>query len=248
MRTRAISHRPSAISRERVPSIRLLAQDFRLQTQDPLARRAFTLIEIVVVISVILVLAALTLSVSVAVVKGSEVRQTETTIRLLQQALREWELQADRTISYGDGGGFDLDWNTLDEPTEPTEALLMVIGKSEPVRRILAQIDPDFTEVTEENHDFAPGVTSRVLRIYDAWGAPIVAVFPGRPWIQGDIGTPDPDGTIRTAAETECGVAPNRQIMFVSPGPDAEFGNLTMQPDTPEFKLTIDNLYSEKIR
>ena len=61
----------------------------------------FTLVEMVIVIGVIILLAALTLSVSVAVVEGSEVRQTENTIRLLTAALQEWEAQADRKVSYG---------------------------------------------------------------------------------------------------------------------------------------------------
>ncbi|MHC5015700.1 MAG: type II secretion system protein [Planctomycetota bacterium] len=60
------------------------------------ATKGFTLVEMVIVIGVIILLAALTLSVSVAVVEGSEVRQTENTIRLLTAAIQEWEAQADR--------------------------------------------------------------------------------------------------------------------------------------------------------
>ena len=62
---------------------------------------AFTLVEMVIVIGVIILLAALTLAVSVAVVEGSEVRQTESTMQLLDTALREWEALSDRKITYG---------------------------------------------------------------------------------------------------------------------------------------------------
>jgi type II secretory pathway pseudopilin PulG len=69
--------------------------------RHPYTAAAFTLVEMVIVIGVIILLAALTLAVSVAVVEGSEVRQTESTIQLLDTAMREWEALADRKIQYG---------------------------------------------------------------------------------------------------------------------------------------------------
>lgn len=217
-------------------------QASRRKTQAPQAKLAFTLIELVVVISVILVLAALTLSVSVAVVQGSEVRQTEATLKLFEAAVREWELQADRTISYGNGPGFELDESVL-TATESTEALLMIISKNDAARKILAQIDPDaFKSEEMDNHPFAVGTTVEVPRIYDAWGNQIVSVFPGPTWSSGP--GPNPDGTAQTGVETICGVAKERRICFASPGPDGQFGDMSAPQDTRDFELTTDNVYS----
>jgi prepilin-type N-terminal cleavage/methylation domain-containing protein len=63
-------------------------------------RRAFTLIEMVVVIGIIVLLAALTVAVSSTLTRKAEERQAEDTLRLLDMALQEWETAADRQISY----------------------------------------------------------------------------------------------------------------------------------------------------
>ena len=67
-------------------------------------RRGFTLLEIVVVISLILFLVGLTLTVGVTVIERSEITQTENTMRLLDMALQEWEIAADRKLSWGRDG------------------------------------------------------------------------------------------------------------------------------------------------
>jgi hypothetical protein len=54
----------------------------------------------------------------------------------------------------------------------------------------------------------------------------------------------DPDGTIRNDLELRCGIAANRQICFVSAGPDGSFGDLTAPPDTDDFVSAEDNVYS----
>ena len=66
--------------------------------------RGFTLVEMTIVIGIVILLAGLTLAVTVSVVQGSEVRQTELTIRLLDSAIQEWEAQADRQVTYGIDG------------------------------------------------------------------------------------------------------------------------------------------------
>src|SRR5262249_42799804 len=63
-------------------------------------RRGFTLVEMVIVIAIIVVLASLTFAVGTAVMANSEVRQTTATIKLLDAAVKEWETQADRKISF----------------------------------------------------------------------------------------------------------------------------------------------------
>lgn len=63
--------------------------------------RAFSLLEIVVVLGVILLLAALVLAVSGSVLAASERRETENVMRLLEQATLEWEQALGRPINYG---------------------------------------------------------------------------------------------------------------------------------------------------
>ncbi|MHC5007591.1 MAG: type II secretion system protein [Planctomycetota bacterium] len=222
--------------------------------------RGFTLVEMVIVIGVIILLAALTLSVSVAVVEGSEVRQTENTIRLLTAAMQEWEAQADRRVTYGienkpcPGDVYEIAQSDATDPDQMLEdarlatwELFRIIGRPTSVKQILAQVDLEAVAQEEDEDD--PAIVW--LKFFDAWGEPIVAVFPGRTWVQGpcnqddqaDYGDRDRDSTIRTFVEAACGGAANRQICFISAGPDGEFGNLSTN-DPAELDLAEDNLYS----
>jgi type II secretory pathway pseudopilin PulG len=213
----------------------------------------------VIVIGVIILLAALTLSVSVAVVEGSEVRQTENTIRLLTAAIQEWEAQADRQVSFGineqpynQGERYEIQQpvnsGDLDQFVEDshvaTQWLFTIISRPSSVKQILAQVDPEFVEQGVVQDDAGNDVDTFVVR--DAWGNPIVAVFPGRTWADGydAIDDRDSDGTLRADLEKMCGIAANRQICLISAGPDGEFGDLTQPPDTDESKLAKDNVYS----
>jgi prepilin-type N-terminal cleavage/methylation domain-containing protein len=217
------------------------------------ATKGFTLVEMVIVIGVIVVLAALTLSVSVAVVEGSEIRQTENTIRLLTTAIQEWEAVADRRISYGQddqpygGEVYEIKANMVDEQ-EATDWLMTIITKPESVRKILAQINPD---AVEDHVEFVnPDTNEQVytMRVKDAWDHQIIAVFPGRTWMNdaddGNLYTyqRDADGTIRTEQEEHRAIAVNRQICFVSPGPDGEFGDFMGDEDAVD--ETDDNIFS----
>jgi type II secretory pathway pseudopilin PulG len=204
--------------------------------------RGFTLVEMVIVIGVIILLAALTLSVSVAVVEGSEVRQTENTIRLLTAAIQEWEAQADRQVSFGineqpynQGERYEIQQpvnsGDLDQFVEDshvaTQWLFTIISRPSSVKQILAQVDPEFVEQGVVQDDAGNDV-------------------PGRTWADGydAIDDRDSDGTLRADLEKMCGIAANRQICLISAGPDGEFGDLTQPPDTDESKLAKDNVYS----
>ena len=108
-----------------------------------MTRRAFTLVELVVVIGVILLLVGLTLSVSVAVIEQSERRETENVLRLLDMAMKEWEVTTDRKLSWWDH--FDSqnlkDQTDIHADTKPiliiTE-MLDVIQRPAPVKEIIA--------------------------------------------------------------------------------------------------------------
>lgn len=222
----------------------------------------FTLVEVVVVIGIIILMVALTISVGVVVVEGSEVRQTETVLRQLDTALQEWQTHADRRVTWGDnstGAVYDMQWDTT-HVFRITE-LLNTIARSSNIQSIVAGIDPDFVHTYRfENYPewIAPAdeadmdntwavnntgpISSLGLAILDAWGQPFRIVHPG--CLDGSAGcvtittgAVDADGTVRTGIEIEYGIAKNRQILFVSAGPDGKFGKLHL--DTP-FDSLID--------
>ena len=67
--------------------------------------RAFTLIEIMVVISIILVLASLVLGVGSALLRRAERSQVESAMTIMESAFTEWEGQTGRPVTYN--GAFD---------------------------------------------------------------------------------------------------------------------------------------------
>ncbi|MCH8825236.1 MAG: prepilin-type N-terminal cleavage/methylation domain-containing protein [Planctomycetes bacterium] len=234
--------------------------------------RGFTLIELVVVIAIILLLLGLTLSAGLAIRKQSEVRETENILRLLDTAMQEWQRIAERPLSWGEddnpiiGIKYDLQGKIGALPLTPemlviTE-LLEVINRPDQVKNIIAQIDSDFIHryvfrqypawikpMDEDDMDgFAGGIT-----VLDAWGWPIYATHPGRvanpdafPVDNMPVIYPiDEDGTVSTYNEGIYGTAMNRTVVFVSAGPDGEFG---LQSATGiEFENTRDNIFSTAI-
>ena len=214
--------------------------------------KGFSLVELTVVIGLIVLLAGLTLSGSAAVLRHSERRQSRTVLAQLDAAITEWELQADRKLtwlqlppdSFADYDARDLH-STTPEVLIITE-IFDVVMRSATVREMIAGIDPEF--VYHYNDDSAPWldeplekghVNDRFLgsvTVLDAWGTPIYATHPGRLWIDGDAVGPyslerDQDGTIQTYNEENYGIAPNRRIVFVSAGPDGLFGLPEEFPD-----------------
>lgn len=213
------------------------------------ARRSpgFTLIELVVVISLILLLVGLTMSVGLAVRSQSETRQTENVLILLDQAVKQWQIAADRQLSWGtsttpNDPAYDIDADG--DAAEQLKDLLERIRTNSAARDILAQIDNDFLQQVEDDDG------KLVLRLVDPWGSPVCLIHPGRvadPVNFGDVlDEADIDGTIRTDHENEFGVALNRALLFLSAGPDGEFGDLSADPDLDDFKQTQDNVYSYK--
>lgn len=238
------------------------------------SRGGFTLIELVVVIGIMLLLLGLTLSVGVAVRTQSETRETENTLRLLDTAMQEWERSADRQLSWGqdgtpNGSVYDMRGAVAQPPLTPeilviTE-LLQTISRPSAVKQIVAQIDPDFIHTYRAGEYPVwiqpPDESEMDLRfdgeitVLDAWGWPIYATHPGRvsdPAVFMEDGNPiydepDVDGTVRTYNEGIYGVARNRQVCFVSAGPDGDFGDMR-DVDSPLFDRTKDNLYSYPVK
>lgn len=64
-------------------------------------RRAFTVLELVVVIGVILILMTLALTVTGSVLAGNDRRSMQSTFLLLDQAIASWQAQTGRELSFG---------------------------------------------------------------------------------------------------------------------------------------------------
>jgi type II secretory pathway pseudopilin PulG len=177
-------------------------------------RRAFSLLEIVVVLGVILLLAALVLAVSGSVLAASERRETENVMRLLEQATLEWEQALGRPINYGPKVE-----PILSPPAQPEPAtrdvyeenfggswmscvLMQRFGENERTRDIVSKIPETYSRRWRTGDPALPGVwgnisavatnpnrmpngNGNVPLVLDAWGFRIGVCFPGRPWRNG---------------------------------------------------------------
>lgn len=193
------------------------------------ARRAFTLVEMLIAIGVVVALAAITLTASMSLARGSEIRQTENTIRLLDLALSEWEAQADKKLTWGTNdpsNGVKYDMANGTPHVFTVTEMLVRIGRSQPVKEIVAQIDDQFlyrydtsepapswialvnpgdadpngaSAASVYSSDDLDGLGQPVngtLAVLDAWGTPIRAVHPGRVALPNDVAPFDEDGTV----------------------------------------------------
>ena len=218
--------------------------------------RGFSLVELTVVIGIVVLLAGLTISAGTAVVRNAEHRATETALVQLDAAVREWELLADRKLTWAEPGEQAEVHAVTPEVLIITE-ILDVVTRNAASRDLIAHIDPDLVYRYED--DTAPWLSSPMemsevndrfigsLTVLDAWGTPVYATHPGRAWVPDDGPDRDDDGTIRTRNEKDYGISPNRRIVFVSAGPDqrfglpAEFYPLDMQAMR---EARLDNIYS----
>lgn len=228
--------------------------------------RGFSLVELTVVIGIVVLLAGLTLSAGTAVVRNAEHRATATALTQLDAAVREWELLADRKLSWWEYNDAPDRYDASDVHSDTSDVLIIteildVVTRNAASRDLIAHIDPDLVYRYED--DTAPWLSNPMemsevndrfvgsLTVLDAWGTPVYATHPGRPWTaadgQQDGLERDPDGTIRTLNEQRYGTAPNRRIVFVSAGPDQRFG-LPAEFYPPDMQAMrearLDNIYS----
>jgi len=217
-------------------------------------KRAFTLIEMLVAIGILVLLTGLLVSGSAALVQRSEIRETETAITILDDALREWERRAERRLVRRPGGELDPQTPFIFVITE----VLRTARRTDAVRDLLARIDPS------RLYTYSAGEIPPWIRVYaeeqalplfigemtvlDAWGTPIYATHPGE---LSSSGVRDEDGTERTLNERYYGSCIHRRTCFVSAGPDGLFGLDTefpgMAPPTREAakeEARSDNVYS----
>ena len=137
--------------------------------------RAFSLLEIVVVLGVILLLAALVLAVSGSVLAASERRETENVMRLLEQATLEWEQALGRPINYGPKAepgltgvpARDVYEERNDVPTNPNDTLslpwmscvlMQRFGENERTRDIASKIPETYSRKWRNGDPALPNV------------------------------------------------------------------------------------------
>lgn len=223
----------------------------------------FSLLELTIVIGIILLLAALVVAVSTAVIAANEKRNTQNTLAVLDAAMKEWERQVDRPVTFQNATGETGAWDVVLDPTitvlgipaavtqyngtgdlqkhrRRTVALIELLAKQPDVETVLARLPED--TLRRVRTATTPVQYANSKEVLDAWGNTILAIFPGRAFRTGDGGTPDADGSIRTVSEsTSPRFCRNRQVLFVSAGPD---GILLDNGSTASVDESADNLYS----
>ena len=150
-------------------------------------------------------------------------------------------IESESIFRYDSTTATDPPWLTLPNPEEPN-------------------IDPNessaLSDFNNQVWDDLPGAPG--LAVLDAWGKPIRAIHPGRianpaspfndnPNTVGLDGTIFIESTNFNGMEEVYGVCRNRQVTFVSAGPDGKFGNLSAADGTPEREATTDNVYSTEV-
>lgn len=229
-------------------------------------RRAFTIVELLVVVGVIVLLVGITMTVGTAVAERAEISQTSRTIDLLDATVDAWQTDARRNVTWGrdgnpSGATYDMQADT-DEIFVITE-LLDVLLRSDEAMAVFSRIDPRYIHRYEagvypewivtaaQRHELDERFDDS-LTILDAWDTPIYALHPGREWRDTDDEyRRDNDGTYRTDRELKYGIARNRRIAFVSAGPSGRFGSMTgdSYPDIEGDQADLDdNIYSYPLR
>lgn len=228
--------------------------------------RAFTLVEVLVVLGIILILVTLVVAVSSALVKRAERGQTETALTIMDNAIAEWQVQYGRNMTFGTMGSPAGSVYDIMELPPATGRYINVfvttlVAQNERCRAMLASIPGD---LLREDKTTSPGVNITIpgmaapdnvyppskkprSELVDTWGNRIAMVCPGRTWRVGDSGLPDPDGSIRTADESALGVCDNRRICMISSGPDGLLGTETGLSAQQRLEALSDNIYSYEL-
>jgi prepilin-type N-terminal cleavage/methylation domain-containing protein len=236
------------------------------------AVRAFTLVELLVVITIIVVLVGIVLAVGAALGNSGAVTSTRNTLKILDNALAEWEQSSGRTLTWGVNGtpaGSTYDMQETTYHVYLISELLATIGRSNDVKSMLSQVSQNelvtYTNqapewVREEQHFGFPALEpdpqvgswlgdfanwSGAQTVLDAWDRPIRFIHPGRKWTTGESWAADPDGTVQTPLEERYGSCRNGRGFFVSGGPDGAFGDWSTTPeDDPRHQAVHDNIFT----
>lgn len=161
-------------------------------------RRAFTLVELVVVFVIIAVIVSIGLAVGPRVLANGKVRSTQNVLQILDQALTTYSQnkQSKPPAFYTDRDGnkfpvVDAVVSTSDPEPAPSLALLLAeMSKDPQTAQLLSSIPSQFTTrravtISGQTANFAESISQNgtevgnsLLVVLDAWGRPIRAVHP----------------------------------------------------------------------
>lgn len=187
----------------------------------------FTLVEMMITIGIIVLLAALTISATVVLAERGEVRQTESNIQLLDQAVKAWEDQVGRKLSWGEfdqpypDATWEMDKNT--PQVFSTTEVLRTIRRNPQVREIMAQIperfiyEIDSTIPADERPAWTYALADDQAADADPRTSQIDAQYSDGTW-DGELAILDAWGT---------------PIRAIHPGRRADFGTYGSAPENP---------------
>jgi len=236
--------------------------------------RAFSLIEMMIVIGIIAILAGLTLGISNAVLRGSEIRKTEDAITLLDTALQEWELEMGRSITFQDFAAIEIEEETgiLGRYDMYNEGIFVDTGFSgtpiaqESINDGINQRALDIWNLLNEN-EASKAILAKIhpnlildigdgRRVVDAWQNPIGIIYPGIKYSDQYSHYEDRSGDLSVIDQAEDGLGSciNLRPYFVSAGPDGTWGHRhqtylygstgTINADLVNWPECTDNIYS----
>lgn len=235
-----------------------MSRALRRAASAPRARRAITLVELLVVTGILVLLAGLAAAGLSAGARLAERTRTRTAMDLVHAAIVAHEAEAG-PITWGPDGDIHPETPYVYVVTE----VYREVARSSAGREILARLDSKVVRTYDASAPLPPWIRfyeEEILvgfydgehTVLDAWGTPLYATHPGP--IAGPDADPadvDPDGTLRTANERDFGSADSRRICLVSAGRDRRFGVRTEFPglDGDALRRAIerareDNLYT----
>lgn len=209
-------------------------------TQPPPLRRAFTIVELLIVVVIIALLASIGLYVGRMVAEGGKRRATQNTLQILDQVLNEYQAAKSGKVPLALIDGIGNDYPMFDgrvagsgfgfteaAQANPSLSIFLAHARTEAgaVDQALSKIDPKYVEristiVTAWGNPVLPNNVGPIpgVIIKDGWGRPIRFVHPE---LHGGWGPGYRKDTASTSASTFAPVS-NRPFYVISRMPGVE--------------------------